>query len=274
MTANANANNINDAANPRSSSPTQVACSMTHPTGCTCATGLLSHLPKAMYRKFRDDDDTTFMGMFVMDANNKTMFRPNNPNMMIEPGMTVDSLVGKGHVVDDDEFCFTSKLYFSDPEDRAFKNGDNITKMKEITNILHDFSDKPEDFDIRMVNDGVDGVVVAFPHGIPPSVHRQGCWTIPQIRVGDKVRIMASKYVDAAGMNATERCWVQILGVACTPGYVVGIMQHDIDSPLLSVKQFPSDMTLDEDYQIHEDDLVSFPVTCVYSVVHGKNWAD
>eukprot|EP00522_Entomoneis_paludosa_P012971 CAMPEP_0172447268 /NCGR_PEP_ID=MMETSP1065-20121228/6602_1 /TAXON_ID=265537 /ORGANISM="Amphiprora paludosa, Strain CCMP125" /LENGTH=249 /DNA_ID=CAMNT_0013198515 /DNA_START=34 /DNA_END=783 /DNA_ORIENTATION=+ len=244
----------------RPSSPTTVA---NHPAGCTC--GCTHTFPKALYRKFRDDDDEVFTGFMIVDSD-WTTWRLNNPNMDITVG---DLSEQQGHVVDNEEFILTLKLYYANPEERVVEG----QKIKEITHILKDFPDKPQDFDLKMDLD------VAFPHGTPGSP-LQGRWTIPQIRAGDRVRIMAVKQLPAFefhGMEfpakeATERCWVSVVGVACTPGYLVGIMEHNLDSPMLQAKQFPSDMTMDEDYHIHEDDLVSFPVTCVYGVLHGRYW--
>jgi hypothetical protein len=84
---------------------------------------------------------------------------------------------------------------------------------------------------------------------------------------------MAVKYLEWASREATERLWIHVMAVA-NPGVVVGVMANSIDSPMLQVKQFGIDMTMDEDYHLHSGDLVSFPVTCVFGVDHGDNWEE
>jgi hypothetical protein len=131
-----------------------------------------------------------------------------------------------------------------------------------IQGILKEFKDKPDDLEISPADrERFDTI---FPHNTPGER-----WGIPQIRADDLVKVIAAKYVQAVQHEARERLWVQVLAVTSN-GIVVGIMSNDIENPLLGIKNIPDDMTCDPDYHLHEGDLVSFPVTCVYGVEHGR----
>jgi hypothetical protein len=251
----------------RPASPTEVA-TPTHPAGCSCGC-LHSGFPKSLYRKFRDDPSgEVFTGILLMDSD-RTLFKLDDPNGDVDEGDALEDLQGKGRVMTGGEATLELKQYNADPAERTGPAGD--LHVRDMKGILKDFAEKPADFDIKTADRARFHTV--FPHGIPAQVHRRGRWTVPQVRAGDTVKIMAAKYSEMAQRECSERLWVHVEAVA-NPGVIIGQMANDIESPLMLTKQFPTDMTMDQDYHYHAGTLVSFPVTCVFGVEHGENWKD
>jgi len=240
--------------NNRPSSPTQVA-SAQHPSGCTCGCWH-SGFPKALYRVYRDTEEI-FTGILLLDSEQSQLLKLNDPNDCDwEEGDTYSDLQDKGHLMTTDEFMFDVRQYHANPEDRK--------EIKDIDGILHDFKDKPADFDFN-----TQRFDTKFPHGTKSSVGR---WAIPQIRKDDMVKIMASKHVPVLGADATERLWVQVVAVCQGGNRVVGIMSNDLENPALRMKRLFEDHTLDPKYELHAGEFVAFPVTRVFGVEHGENW--
>ena len=215
-----------------------------------------------MYREYRDEGET-FTGILAMDSAQTKFWKLNDPNYMgFEPGDTVEDLAGTGHLMDVNEVVCDLMQYNLDPTERT--NGDT----KDIGNILRDFKDKPADFDVRDPQGRFNQI---FPHGRYST--GPGRWLIPEIRAGDKVKIMATKHLMGMGFPpATERLWVEVEAVS-NPGIITGLMNNDIDSPFLRfVDMDPNN--IDPNYRLKAWDRVSFPVTCVFGVDHGPNWND
>lgn len=165
--------------------------------------------------------------------------------------------------MDATEFVLEMGQYETDPQKRQVKS------VKDLTNLLFDFKEKPSEEEFSISQSDKAHFNALYPHGKTSMV---GCWTIPQVRKDDKVKICAVKHIQLFDMQgAHERLWVCVQAVTTT-GIVVGTMCNDVKHPMLLAKKLPDDMTVDEEYNLQEGDLVSFPVTCMYGVEYGENW--
>jgi len=201
-----------------------------------------------------------FTGILMLDSNGN-FWKLNDPNYMFEDGENMMA-TNTGHKMDDMEFVLDLTQYNEDPKDR-------FEGVKDIEGILKDFSDKPSDFDIRPFGNKPFSSI--FPHGIPGS----GSWIVPQVRAGDYAMVTVEKCVvdktTGTPTDAQEHCGVYVVAVTQT-GIITGHLTHDFVLPIVLAKRFQYDLSKEPKHDLHRDDLVSFPVTCVYGVVHGENW--
>jgi hypothetical protein len=119
-------------------------------------------------------------------------------------------------------------------------------KLKSVN--LFDFFQKPvqtdssdQDFDIK------------YPHGLPGGPHGK----IQQVRSQDRVKVVAHGLFH--GQKFLERFWVHVHSVTATlpdgTNIVTGIAGCDLNA-----------------VDLKEDEMLSFPVTCILGVKHGVNW--
>jgi len=113
---------------------------------------------------------------------------------------------------------------------------------------LQDFSIKPRGY----IDQEDDHFTIKYPHGIPPPAYRRLIGPTPQIRNGDRVKVVSVGTV--RGIPYRERFWVQVLSVTAT-GMVTGYCLNKLNSGIA-----------------REDELIAFPVTCVLGVTHEDRW--
>jgi hypothetical protein len=275
-------NNNDNAANNgppdrRPSSPTEVV-SPNHPSGCTCGC-LHSGFPKAMYLQYQGQEVFTGILLLTADMDSpNSRFKLNDPNFSdYHDGDTIESsnLAGHGHVMTDQEFALELTQYdaqYDDPEQQHDANRLAAT-IKNAIPYLKDYPNKPHNLGshgmVRFIKpEEIQRFSTVFPHG---TLGEQDRIIIPQVRALDTVKVVLYKYIPDLELDAIETIWINVLAVTCT-GMLVGAVNSPIQNPGITSKCFPLDMSPDPNFDLFEDVLVSFPVTCAYGVRHGKNW--
>ena len=114
---------------------------------------------------------------------------------------------------------------------------------------LVDFSHKPPPSDDHHASDDDDDDVfdTLYPHGVPPPRYRRHIGNVPQIRNGDRVKVVL--------LPNQQGVWVKVWSYTAfdiVTGHIIDSVEHQT--------------------AIARGDLIAFPVTKVLGVKHGTNW--
>lgn len=195
--------------------------------------------PYAMWRKKSGTE--WFMGIVCYDGGNR-LVKLDRPS---------GELDGPGHEMDDGEFmseCFHYDSFVL--RHSEFERQVGLPPKMDGLN-LTDFAGKPQYF-----TDQEDHrFTVKYPHGVaPPANRRRTVGPTPQIRNGDRVKVVSVGITVRGGFPYRERFWVQVLSVTAT-GMVTGYCRNKLNSGIAQ-----------------EDELIAFPVTRVLGVIHEDRW--
>ena len=190
--------------------------------------------PQAMYRTTRPGGDEWFMGIVSYNGSQRLV-------KLNDPAGELDS---PGHDMEDLEFLTECFHYGGSTYPAEFPP----LQMDGL--FLRDFADKPADY----VDSQQDDFDLKYPHGISNTHRRRHVGPTPQIRNGDRVRLMAQREIFPGMPPARERFWAQVISLTAF-GMVTAICCNDLNS-----------------IDVRDDDFIAFPVTRIIGVKHGENW--